>query len=141
MNSLIALADMEGRTPAERAEMLAPAYKNSERLIVELKAQEQVLAAKRKEHEDLQEQIREYLRTNMEECGVSEITAPNLIIQLSGGSEAVQIDDEQSIPEPYWRVKKEVDKANIKKAIKEGFDVPGASIVEGKKRLTVKVFL
>ena len=139
MNNLVTLVDMEGRTPAERAEMLAPYYKHAEASISELRAQELAIAAKRKEHEDLQEQIREYLRTNMEESGVSEIAGPGLIIKLSGGSEAVEIDDEQAIPDPYWRVKKEVDKVSIKKAIKDGYEVPGARIVEGKKRLTIKV--
>ena len=45
-------------------------------------------------------------------------------------TKAVDILDEASIPEEYLRIKKELSKSDISKALKEGKEVPGAELVE-----------
>lgn len=54
-------------------------------------------------------------------------------------SEAVEIVDEGKIPMPYFRTKTivEFDKVKIKEAIKEGKEVPGASLKQNKN-LSIK---
>ena len=57
-----------------------------------------------------------------------------------GRDEAVDVFDQSQIPQDYLReipAKYEADKALIKKAINDGFEVPGASIIK-KDRLTIK---
>lgn len=139
MNELITLADINGNTPEERAAMLAPTYLMCEQSAADLRAQEQAIAAQRKQAEDLKEQIREYLRDNMEERGITELSAPGIVIKLTRGSEAVQIDDESLIPDNYWRIERAPEKALIKRAIKDGYDVAGARVVAGKSLLTIKI--
>lgn len=50
---------------------------------------------------------------------------------------SVQVDDLDSIPDEFKRVKIEPNKVDIKEAIKDGKDVPGASLVS-KTSMVVK---
>ncbi|MGD2215170.1 MAG: siphovirus Gp157 family protein [Gemmatimonadales bacterium] len=43
-------------------------------------------------------------------------------------SEAVLVRDQGALPEAYWRVKREPAKAEIKRALKAGIEVPGAEL-------------
>lgn len=52
-------------------------------------------------------------------------------------SKSVNIIDESLIPDDFFKIKKEVSKSEISKAINNGIDVSGAEIVE-KISLTVK---
>lgn len=52
-------------------------------------------------------------------------------------SKSVNIIDESLIPDDFFKIKKEVSKSEISKAINSGIDVKGAEIVE-KISLTVK---
>lgn len=45
-------------------------------------------------------------------------------------SESTEIDDEGAIPETYWSFTPKLDKTAIKKAIKEGREIPGAHLLE-----------
>jgi hypothetical protein len=87
--------------------------------------------------------LREYLRTHMARCGVHEIASDDGTFKASlavGRDESVEIYEPGLLPADYLRevpAKQEPDKTLIKKAIKDGFDVPGARIV-AKDRLTLK---
>lgn len=89
------------------------------------------------------EWLKEYLRSHMDACGI-------LAIQSDDGTftcklekerdESVEIFDAAQLPQDYLReipAKYEPDKALIKRAIKDKFDVPGARLVK-KDRLTLK---
>jgi len=47
-------------------------------------------------------------------------------------SEALSIADEDNIPRQFLRIKKEVDKVAIKKAIKDGEEIEGCYIVKNR---------
>jgi hypothetical protein len=47
-------------------------------------------------------------------------------------SQAVEVNDEGILPDEFWAIKKEVSKTLISTAIKEGREVPGATMVENK---------
>lgn len=87
--------------------------------------------------------LREYLRSHMAACGITEIKSDDgtfkATLQL-GRDESVDVFDARQLPMDYMRevpAKLEPDKTLIKKALKDGFDVPGAKIVS-KDRLTLK---
>ena len=84
--------------------------------------------------------MREYLRTNMESCGISKITCPLFSITLGKPSKMVLITDEDKIPPDYLNIKTSVSpmKAEILKALKNGESVPGAEMGESKSRLIIK---
>ncbi|WP_178862088.1 siphovirus Gp157 family protein [Thiomicrorhabdus cannonii] len=84
--------------------------------------------------------LREYLRYNMEASGITKIDCPLFSITLAKGVDRVQIDDEAALPDEYVRVKTDIapDKTAIAKALKNGQAVPGAQLVKGPLSLRVK---
>jgi polyhydroxyalkanoate synthesis regulator phasin len=101
------------------------------------------LTAKVKTAEKRQEWLRRYLQEHMAAAGILEIKDERGVFKASlaqGRDESVEVFDEQQLPELYLReipAKTEPDKTLIKKAIKDGFEVPGARLVK-KDRLTIK---
>lgn len=89
------------------------------------------------------EWLRQYLQSHMTACGITEIKADDGTFKASlsiGRDESVEIFDAAQLPADYMReipAKSEPDKALIKKAMKDGYDVPGARMVK-KDRLTLK---
>lgn len=87
--------------------------------------------------------LRAYLAENMAASGITEIRAidGSFVAKLyPGRDESVDVFDEQQLPQDYLRevpAKYEPDKTLIKRALHDGFEVPGARIVK-RDRLTVK---
>jgi hypothetical protein len=86
------------------------------------------------------ERMREYLRDNMDRCGINSIKSPEVVIKLRNGQQVVEIVDEHMIPDAYLKkvTTTTVSKMDIKQALSEGSDVPGARLTDGKKVLTVR---
>lgn len=101
------------------------------------------LQAKKKAYEKRADCLSAYLLENMQRCGISEISANDGTFRIKrhvGRDSAVVIDSANSIPQDYMReipAKFEPDKTLIKRAINDGFDVPGAH-VEKRDRLEIK---
>ncbi len=87
--------------------------------------------------------LKQYLTGHMQVCGITEIKSDDGTFKASlaiGRDESVDIWDEAQLPMNYLReipAKTEPDKTLIKRAIKDGFEVPGARLVT-KDRLTLK---
>lgn len=87
--------------------------------------------------------LRDYLQSHMQACGITEIKSDDGTFKASlaiGRDESVDVYEPGLLPQDYMReipVKYEPDKVLIKKALKDGFDVPGAKLVK-KDRLTLK---
>lgn len=83
--------------------------------------------------------IRDYLRDNMEACGINKIQCPLFTITLTKGRDVVVIDDEREIPDHYIAVKTSTqpDKKALLEALKEK-SVPGAHIEKSKPSLRIK---
>lgn len=89
------------------------------------------------------EWLRQYLQAHMKVCGITDIKSDDGTFKASLAlerDESVEIWDESQLPINYLReipAKTEPDKRLIAKAMKDGFDVPGAKLVR-KDRLTIK---
>jgi hypothetical protein len=87
--------------------------------------------------------LRQYLASHMASVGITKISDERGIFTATlspGRDESVDVFDAAQVPKDYLReipAKFEPDKALIKKAIKDGFDVPGARVV-AKDRLKIK---
>jgi capsid protein len=87
--------------------------------------------------------LRQYLMTHMSQAGITKISDERGLFSATldvGRDKSVEVFDEAQLPPDYLReipAKFEADKTLIKKAISDGFDVPGARIVS-KDRLTLK---
>lgn len=98
------------------------------------------LTTRKKAIKNRSDQLRDYLRYNMQASGITKIECPLFTVSLSKARQVVQIDDESLIPDDYVSVKTTVspNKAEILKALKAGEDIPGASISEGEQALVIK---
>jgi hypothetical protein len=85
--------------------------------------------------------LRAYIKRNMESAGIEKIECPLCRITIQKNPPAVEIFDSASIPLAYMTDPKPVppmpDKALIKQAIKDGFEVAGARMTQST-RLAIK---
>lgn len=88
--------------------------------------------------------LHDYLMVNMQRTGITEIKAIDGTFRAKlyiGRDASVEITEPEIIPIDYRReipARTEPDKSLIKKAIADGYDVPGAHVVK-KDRLEIKV--
>lgn len=125
----------------QKAVQVAAFVRNLEATAEQIKAAEKAMAERRKAMENRASHIRDYLLHNMSVCGMSRIEHPNFVIAVKQNPESVVIEDERQIPMDYMRQPETPppvpDKALIKQAIKDGFEVPGAKIAR-TVRLDIK---
>lgn len=110
--------------------------RNLEGWVEQIKAAETEMAKRRKAIENRAARLRDYLLTNMERCGIRKIESPYFVLSIKNNPGSVEIIDESAIPPDYIReipAKHEPDKALIKKAINDGFDVPGCRINQSSR--------
>lgn len=82
--------------------------------------------------------LREYLRRNMDACGISRIESPYFLFTLAKGRPKVEIVSEADLPDEYCRIRREPDKTAILAALQSGRDVPGAILGESQPSLRIK---
>jgi hypothetical protein len=99
-----------------------------------LKAEEKRLADRRKAIENKQKQIKEYVRYQLEAAGFTEIKSPLITVKVQTNPPAVEITNRDAIPRRFIKttIVEDVDKNAIKEAIKDGQEVPGAILLQGK---------
>ena len=87
-----------------------------------------------------QERLKEYLRYNMEVSGITKINHPLFNISLGKPSVVADVTDVDLLPDEYIKLETKItpDKVKIKKALKEGIEIEGAQLSEGKSRLLIK---
>lgn len=89
------------------------------------------------------EWIRGYLAFHMKQTGIKQISDDAGMFEAKlelERDEAVDVFDEAQLPDEYMReipAKQEPNKASIKSALQDGFNVPGARLVK-RDRLTIK---
>jgi len=142
-NMMVAIADtMEGIEAdfQEKAQAIVATAFNVESDIDAIDAQIMRLQNKKKTIQSKSEWLRDYLKRNMQATGINKITCPLFSITLSAPGRVVEITNEGLLPDEYVKVKTTVspDKVSILKALKEGAEIPGAIIVPGTPRLTIK---
>ena len=89
------------------------------------------LQAKKKVCENAVTRMKNALSTSMNIFGMNKVQAGLFKISLTT-SKSVNIINEDLIPQDYKRVKYEISKTDIKKAIEAGETVEGAEIMENK---------
>lgn len=97
------------------------------------------LTARKRAVEANRDRLRDYLRSNMDVCGIHRVKAAAFTITLGAESERVEVVDEALVPETYVRIKREVDKRAVLDAYRTtGEVVAGCNIVAGQRPLTIK---
>src|SRR5574343_703403 len=126
--------EAEGGDLIEKGKNVAAVFRNLESDAKQIKEAEQQLAERRKAIEKRAESLRNYLKTNLEIAGISKIECPWFVVSIAQNPEAVTVEDESLIPRDYFKqipATYQLDKALVKPAIKDGYDVPGARLTRG----------
>jgi hypothetical protein len=119
----------------EKSQSVAFVIRNLESFADAVKAEADAMADRAKRVRNRADAVKKYLHQCMNLAGVQKIEHPQFTISVRKNPESVQIDGVDLIPADYMReipAKSEPDKTLIKKAIKDGFNVPGASLVRGE---------
>ena len=99
------------------------------------------MAARKKTMQRNHDWLKNYLRKNMIECGITKIDSPVFTATLRKPSKMVEITSEKELPVEYqemipasWQIKK----AKILKDLKAGIEIPGAKLADSKQGITIK---
>jgi hypothetical protein len=124
-----------------KATNVAMVVKNMEASAEQIKAHAKAMLDRAKALENRASSVKQYLFDGMKLANVPKIDTPYFKLAIRDNPAAVQIDDESLIPAQYKTDPlppvPAPDKALIKKAISEGFDVPGCRLVRAQ-RLEIK---
>lgn len=115
----------------QKAASVSAFIRNLESTAEQIKQAEAAMSARRKAIENRAAHVKQYLLDNMERTGISKIECPYFKIAVRMNPESVVIDDEAAIPADYLReipASYVPDKTTMKKAMQEGFAVPGARL-------------
>jgi hypothetical protein len=116
---------------------VASFVRNLEASAEQIKEAEAAMAARRKAIEKRAANVRQYLLDNMLAAGISKIECPYFKLAVRDNPPSVVINEPSLIPDAYLTdpppPPRAPDKTLIKKAIQDGFDVPGAHLARGKR--------
>lgn len=101
-----------------------------------IKAEERSLAERRQVKERKADRLRAYLSGSMESFGDTRLETPRCVLSFRK-SEAVEVTDEGLIPTTYITYKPSINRAELKKALKSGDEVPGACLMT-RQNLQIK---
>lgn len=79
--------------------------------------------------------LSQYLQSNMERCGITEIKSPMFVIKLKKCPVSTDILDENMIPNDYKKSKEivTIDKLKLKEEMLAGVIVPGAALKQNNR--------
>lgn len=87
------------------------------------------------------ESLKDYIKLGMESVGSDKLDLGIFKLTLKAPTKAVDIVDANLIPNEYWRVvpeTKAVDKSLLSTMMKNGKEIPGAKLIDGKRALLIK---
>lgn len=85
------------------------------------------------------DQMRELAFKLMQYAGVTTVQLPQATLSIRTGVPKVVITDEAQLPDDCFRVKREIDKLNIRRKIDAGERVDGAHLSNAEPSLTVRI--
>jgi hypothetical protein len=135
----IALLEIAKSTVEEKSIAVASYIKNLDAERKAIEDAKKSMAEREKSLERRVEWLTNYLQSNMERCGISEIKSPYFGIKLRKCPISVDVQDEKIIPNDYKKTKEivSIDKLKIKEEILAGVVVPGATLKQNN-RLEIK---
>lgn len=82
-----------------------------------------------------EDQLYNYLETNMRACGIDRIESPLFKIMFRKCPPRVEVINEDDLPDNFKRIKTDilVDKEKLKEELKHGVVVPGAKLIQAEK--------
>ena len=106
-----------------------------------IKAEIERLKSLQSQTDNAAESLKDYIKYGMETTGCEKLDLGIFKLTLKAATKAVEIFDESALPQDYFVVVPETkrpDKTLISKAIKDGTNVSGAKLIDGKRALLIK---
>jgi uncharacterized protein YlxW (UPF0749 family) len=116
----------------DKAENIAKLIKNLNADVDALKIEEKRLADRRKSLENKVTHLKEYLQNQLEVAGLDKVKRPTLTISIQNNPPSVKVLDEKLLSDYMIPVEPKLDKKAILTALKEGMEVSGAELVQGR---------
>jgi hypothetical protein len=126
----------------EKAHRCAGYRESLEDAITRIESRIEELEALKMRFKSKLESFDDYVTTCLRKLPEQEIKGDLVTIKLRKPAKQVEIYDEALIPLEFVKIpepKAVIQKAEIAKALKDGVDVPGARLVDGKQSVTYKV--
>lgn len=124
----------------DKAKALVCVVQNMDADLDAIETEIERLKARKKAIQNRQDDLKDWLRMNMEATGIKKIACPLFTITCAEGRETVAVYDEAAIPDEYMRVKTDIapDKVAIAARLKAGEEVPGAKLERGQSSIRIK---
>lgn len=138
--TIIDTLDGMGGDLEEKATNTIMVCRNLKATAAAIKEAEAAMSARRKAIENRAAHLEKGVFDAMLETGISRIDSPYFALSIANNPGAVDVFEPGLLPADYMReipAYEEPDKALIAKALKSGFDVPGARLVQSQ-RLAIK---
>lgn len=74
----------------------------------------------------------------MRDCGIAKLSLPDFTASVRAVPPGVVIFSAESLPDEFVKIERVPDKAAIKKALKEGRQIPGAQLDNGGETLSIR---
>jgi predicted nuclease with TOPRIM domain len=116
----------------DKAENIAKLVKNINADVDALKSEEKRLADRRKSLENKVTHLKEYLQNQLEVAGLDKVKRPTLTVSIQNNPPSVKVIDEKLLSDYMIPVEPRLDKKAILTALKEGMEVSGAELVQGR---------
>jgi hypothetical protein len=84
------------------------------------------------------ERLRGIAFAAMDALGIKKMELPDMTVSIQAGRPSLQITDEKTIPDQYWRVKRELDRTLIASELKEGVVIEGAELSNSMPHIVVR---
>jgi hypothetical protein len=111
---------------------------DDEDIVEAIKRRIAVMADRLKRFEDRAEKRRAIVREQMIEAGLDRLAQPEFTATLRRSSPAVQVIDESQIPQTYWEHRPHLRKDLLRDDLKDGRQIPGASLNNPGMNLSVR---
>lgn len=131
----------------------APLEQKVENIVKYVRSLEALAEAKKAEAKRLSESaagdlkkiewFKNYMADNLQKAGINKMQAGVFALSFRKGSEVVELSDNLDgyidlIPEKFKKYKVDINKTEVKKALKAGAEIPGVSLVRKPDALVVK---
>ena len=94
----------------------------------------------KKVNENLRERLKEYVKKNMEVAGLKTIKTQIGTFTIANNPPSVEIVVPELVPKNFVEIvtTEKINKQQIKDALSEGYDVPGAKLITDKTNLRIR---
>jgi hypothetical protein len=125
------LADTEGDLE-EKLEYLTKIQKNYEAQAEMFKAEKDRLAKKQQSSTNKAKNLKGFLEQILLATGKRKLETGIFTLSIQKNPPSLHIDNEDIIPDQFWKVERKVNSTDLKKWIKDGNKLEGVRIVQGE---------